>query len=293
MKINTKELRILLCVPETAGDVLIATGVVVALKQKFPNSTIYFATKPEYFGILEGFPLINGIIEYNESMLNYRNFETWGCQQNLFDIVYCPCIVTQKIPSWIHGGHGEYLGDVYANQCNVPKCLDPWIRVDDVSRFHLPDKFITVHSQTRQDPKNYGYMQKAIDGIKNIPIVQIGGGNDNKLNNITMDLRGQTTPQELAGIFKKASMHLGLDSFPMHIAIAMKCPIVAMFGGTYMKQGLHPKHKGKVYGLETQDRGPCVTSCHLIECTAKTMGIDNCINNIPVEDVLDVVREVL
>jgi ADP-heptose:LPS heptosyltransferase/glycosyltransferase involved in cell wall biosynthesis len=291
--VDNEILRILFAMPETAGDIFISTGVCAALKNKFPNSTIYFATKPEYYQILEGCPHIDGVIEYTEAMLNYRNFETWGNTQHLFDIVYNPNIITQKIPHWIHRGKGPYLGDAYAHMCNVAECLDPYIRVDDVSRLNLPEKFITIHSQTRQDPKDYDYMQKIIDNIKDIPIVQIGGSNDNKLNNIALDLRGQTTPQELAGVFKRAMMHIGLDSFPMHVAVAMETPIVAMFGGTYMKQGLHPRHKGKIFGLETQDRGPCVTSCHLVECLAKQIGIDKCINNIPVEDVLDAVREIV
>ncbi len=290
---NDKVNRILFCLSETAGDVFIATGVVKGLHKKFPNAKIYFATKPQYYNILNGNPDITAVVPYDETMINYRNFETWGPQKNPFDIVYCPFIVTQRIPHWIHGGHGEYLGDVYAHLCDLPSCDEQYIRLDDVSDLNLPDKFITIHAQTRQDPKDYDYMQHIINNIYDIPIVQIGGRDDKKLDGITLDLRGRTTPQTLASVFSKAKLHIGLDSFPLHIALHVNCPVVAMFGGTYMKQGTRPDRKELLYGIETPNRGPCPTSCHLVECAAKKMGFDKCINNIPVDMVLDEIRKVI
>lgn len=276
--------RILYCMPETAGDVFISTGVVKSLKEKFPEASIYFATQKKFFNILEGNPDIKAVLEYNDAMLNYRNFETWGPQERPFDQVFCPFIVTQRIPHWIHGGHGEYLGDVYAHMCCLNSCGEKFIMQSPVDG--LPEEYITVHSQTRQDPKDYDHMQKVVNSIHDIAIVQIGGKNDKKLDSVTLDLRGRTTPQQLAYVLRGAELHLGLDSFPMHIALHVGTPVVAMFGGTYMKQGTCPRRKNLLHGIETQDRGLCPTSCHLIECEARKIGLDKCINNIPAEDVV-------
>ncbi len=286
MNPNEEVKRILYCMPETAGDVFLSTGVVMALHKKYPNAKIYFATKKEYFNILEKNPLITKVIEYNEMMLNYRYLETWGPQKNPFDIVYCPFIVTQRIPHWIHNGYGEFLGVTYAQMCGV-KFDELFIYLDnDLAKFNLPPEFITIHSQTRQDPKDYDYMQQIADRITGIPLVQIGGPKDKKLNGIVLDLRGKTTPQQLAAIFFKAKIHIGLDSFPMHVAAHVGCPCVILFGGTYAKQGVNPRRASLIHAIETDERGPCVTSCHLIECEAKKIGWWKCINNIAVDDVI-------
>jgi len=281
--------RILYCMPETNGDIFISTGVIDSLHKKFPNALIYFATQPQYFDILKEHPYITAVVEYHESMLNYRSFETWGPQKNPFDMVFCPFIVTQRIPHWIHGGHGEYLGDVYAHLCDV-EYGEQWIEIDEGK---VPEgAYVTIHAQTLQDPKDYDHMQKVVDRIKNIQKVQIGGMENKKLENIDLDLRGQTTPQELAGVLKNAKLHIGLDSFPVHVASYVNVPSVILFGGTYAKQGINPK-QNNIVAIETKNRGLCTTSCHLIECEAKRAGFDKCINNIPLEEVLTAIERQL
>jgi len=290
---NEQVKRILYCQPETAGDILISTGVISSIAAKFPNAKIYFATKKEFFSILKDNPHITALLEYDETMLNYRSLEKWGMHNNPFDIVYCPFIVTQKIPHWIHSGNGEFLGTVYADMCNVD-FGEQFIAIDNnLDSFGLPSEFITVQSQTRQDPKDYDYMQNVIDRIMNIDIVQIGGASDKKLSGKIIDLRGKTTPQQLAGILFRSKLHIGLDSFPMHIASHVGCPVVAMFGGTYAKQGSNPLRAGLIHAIETQDRGPCVTSCHLSECEAKRFGFNKCINNISPLTVLEKVGSMI
>ncbi|WP_192456407.1 putative lipopolysaccharide heptosyltransferase III [Musicola keenii] len=45
-----------------------------------------------------------------------------------------------------------------------------------------------------------------------------------------LDLAGQLSLKELAGLIGKAQLLLGVDSVPMHIASAMQTPVVALFG---------------------------------------------------------------
>jgi hypothetical protein len=226
-------------------------------------------------------------------MVNYRVFEKWGpAGDNLFDIVYNPYIVTQKIPHWIHNGHGPWLGQAYANLCNV-EFGEMFLAEDDSLLVDLPDEYMTVHGTTRTDPKDYDFFEEVLEKI-NFPIVQIGGETDKKLSKDgVIDLRGKTTPQQLASILRKSKLHFGGDSFPMHVAGHVGTKTVALFGGTYAKQGFCPKYAPHVQAIETQDRGPCNTSCHLLECEAKKNGFDKCINNIPIEQVIDAITNVL
>ncbi len=41
---------------------------------------------------------------------------------------------------------------------------------------------------------------------------------------------GSTTPRELAGILRSCALFIGNDSFPMHLAVALGVPVVAVFG---------------------------------------------------------------
>lgn len=285
--------KILYAMPETNGDILISTGVIDGIKDAWPEADIYVATQKQYFGILDGNPQIAGLIEYHDSMLNYRTFEKWGPQgDNIFDIVFNPYIITQKIPHWIHNGHGPWLGQAYANLCNV-KFGKMFLNED--SGNDLPEKYITVQSQTRTGPKDWDYFDELIAKIKDITIIQIGSKKDKLISKSEnfIDLRGTTSPQQLHSIIKGAQMHLGGDSFPMHVAGLAGTPAVILFGGTYRQQGYNPTYAPHIRTIETEDRGPCGTSCHLLECEAQKKGYDKCINNITVEKVLQEIREIL
>ena len=289
--------RILVAQPETAGDILIMTGVIDGLKKKYPEAAIYVATQPQFFNILDGNPQVKKVLEYHESMLNYRAYESFAMYEGIFHMLFNPYIITQRIPHWIHGGHGEWLGRCYADMCHV-EYGNQWIGMDDSIYEKYPQlkeqDYITVHSQSRQDPKDYDYVEDAVKRIKNKLIVQVGGSRDKKLDipNV-LDLRGQTTPQQLASVLAFADMHFGMDSFPMHVAVLMQTPTVALFGGTYAKQGTNPKTAQFLHAIETQDRGPCVTSCHLSECEAKKRGFEKCINHITVDHVVEKIGEVI
>lgn len=287
-----KKLKILYICPETFGDVLISTGVVNSIKKKYPNSKIFFATQKKHFPILEGNKDIAGVIDYHQSMDNYRFMENWGpVGTNPFDISYKPYIITQRIPDWIKGGYGPWLGQAYANMCDVP-FGEMFLEEDDSISKDLPEEYITVQSQTRTDPKDWDHWENVLEKIKDIPIVHVGAAEDKEIK-CNIDLRGKTTIQQVASIVKKSKLHLGGDSFLMHIAGLKGTPSVIVFGGTYKKQGYAPSYSPHVRAIETQDRGLCHTSCHLLECESKKHGLDKCINNIPVEQVLHECSQIL
>ena len=75
--------------------------------------------------------------------MNYRAFETWGPQKGIFDIVFNPYIVTQRIPHWIHNGHGPWLGQAYANLCNVE--FGQMQLAEDDSILKEPEPVVKVH----------------------------------------------------------------------------------------------------------------------------------------------------
>ena len=81
----------------------------------------------------------------------------------------------------------------------------------------------------------------------------------------------------------------------MHVAITVGTYVIGMFGGTHAQKVINPKDKdlGLMTIFEPYDRLFCSTACNLIECAMKERGLDKCINNIRVDDILDAISNVL
>ena len=61
-------------------------------------------------------------------------------------------------------------------------------------------------------------------------VIQLGSANDPMLAG-AMDLRGRTTVRESAAILAQALVFIGLVGFPMHLARAVDCRSVILYGG--------------------------------------------------------------
>ncbi len=75
--------------------------------------------------------------------------------------------------------------------------------------------------------------------INSVDFVFTGAPEDRKLfegvysyNNTVVDLVGQTTLEELSWVMAKADLYVGPDSGPMHLALGLNIPVVALFGAT-------------------------------------------------------------
>jgi hypothetical protein len=66
--------------------------------------------------------------------------------------------------------------------------------------------------------------------IKSHPVVQVGSPDDPPVPH-THDLRGRTSLRQLAALFFHCRMYVGLEGMPMHMARAVDCPSVIVYGG--------------------------------------------------------------
>lgn len=72
-------------------------------------------------------------------------------------------------------------------------------------------------------------------------IYHAGTTEDDLLQETQMvDLRGKTSLIELAGVFKHAKVCISVDAGPMHIAVAVGCPTIALFGNDEAGYGASP-----------------------------------------------------
>jgi 3-deoxy-D-manno-octulosonic-acid transferase/heptosyltransferase-1 len=105
------------------------------------------------------------------------------------------------------------------------------------------------------------------------------GGDSVKIINLT----GKTNLMELAGVFSLSDLVLSPDTGPMHLAAAVKAPLIALFGPTA------PWRTGP-YGNDPKiiRKGLPCSPCFKKKC--QTM---ECMNSISVEEVLDAVEKKL
>jgi ADP-heptose:LPS heptosyltransferase len=78
-----------------------------------------------------------------------------------------------------------------------------------------------------------------------------------------VDLRGRTSPIELAGAMKQARACVSVDSGPMHVAAAVGCPTIAIFGNDAEGIGASPLELWlpRVENVERTVSGERCTAC--------------------------------
>ncbi|MBE0535808.1 MAG: glycosyltransferase family 9 protein [Phycisphaerae bacterium] len=101
-----------------------------------------------------------------------------------------------------------------------------------------------------------------------------------------VDLRGKLTLAETAWILKKASLAVGNDCGPMHIACAVQTPAITIFGPTCAIKNA-PWNKG-VALITPAECGPCQYDARLETCSDP-----RCLNEITPQMVMAKMTEIL
>ena len=94
--------RIVYVMPESAVDVFLSTSLLKSIKEKYPEYNLYFATKPEYFVIVEGNEYIHKTIPYSASFDNTLTLEGVGQAKGHFEIAFTPYLTTQRLNNYVH-----------------------------------------------------------------------------------------------------------------------------------------------------------------------------------------------
>lgn len=101
------------------------------------------------------------------------------------------------------------------------------------------DNYITFHTNDKKSPaRHYDHWNLAFDILKpfleknNIDIIQVGSAEDPPNKNCNFFTLGSSFKQ-MSYIIKKAKLHLGIDSLPVHIASSYNIPIVGLYSNLY------------------------------------------------------------
>lgn len=94
--------RLLVVMPESAGDIFMLTSTFESIKNRYPDYKFYIATKPEFKDVLNGNPYVDKWIPYHPIMDSLIALEGSRNVEGPFNIAYLPFVHTQRLLTYLH-----------------------------------------------------------------------------------------------------------------------------------------------------------------------------------------------
>lgn len=104
---NNQKTKILFCLPESAGDILLSTSLLSSLHDMYNPCDVYYACKEQFHPILKNNPYIYKTIPYMTIMENQILMEGTGDWPGLFDLSFMVSIFTQRYLNYLNNGLGK------------------------------------------------------------------------------------------------------------------------------------------------------------------------------------------
>ncbi len=165
----------------------------------------------------------------------------------------------------------EKLDGRYAEHQLTIQCIGPNSNSAMLNKLWYIDRYQTVVEKVKAE----------LGG--NIEIIQIGGTSDPLLKGVK-DLRGKTSVRNAAAILSQSVCFLGTVGFLMHLARAVECPSVIIYGGRE-----HSWQSGYTCNENLNSFIDCAPCWKWNDCNHNR----KCMDSITPEGVLKAIRKVL
>ncbi|MBI4839173.1 MAG: glycosyltransferase family 9 protein, partial [Nitrospirae bacterium] len=174
-------------------------------------------------------------------------------------------------------------------------------KIKEIMESHgISRPFITVHPGARHPlrrwlTERYAELYDSLIEKYNMPLVILGSPGETGLaENIIgtmkhkpISLAGKLSLRELAGVLAESLLFICNNSGPLHIAAAMKTPVVVLHGPS---KSYWDAPYGNISRIVEKDF-PCRDNCDETSCLNKRFHA--CINDITVEEVLSAADDIL
>ena len=252
------------------GDIVLTTPVIRALNQQL-KAKIDFLTKPQYVSLLEGNTYINRIFSLNDKVdflqknkYDYvvdlqNNLRSWKIRNKIqtksfvfnkkslmrYLLIYFGIDLLKN-----HVVDRYFATVASLNVVNDNQGLDFNVSSSIKPEFNTSQSYIAWCIGGTHNPKKLSAKQitQVVSKLK-IPVVLLGGNNDldiaeEIINNVecksVYNFCGKLSVQESSYLIKKSKMLLTNDTGMMHIASALKMPIISFWGCTKPSLGFTP-----------------------------------------------------
>ena len=302
------------------GDIVLTTPVIRALNQQL-KAKIDFLTKPQYVSLLEGNTYINRIFSLNDKVdflqknkYDYvvdlqNNLRSWKIRNKIQTKSFVFNKKSLRRYLLIYFGIDllknhvvdRYFATVASlNVVNDNQGLDFNVSSSVKPEFNTSQSYIAWCIGGTHNPKKLSAKQitQVVTKLK-IPVVLLGGNNDldiaeEIINNVecksVYNFCGKLSVQESSYLIKKSKMLLTNDTGMMHIASALKMPIISFWGCTKPSLGFTPymTDPSSIKIISKRSSKPC--SKHGRHCK---YGKNGCIKEIDPQLIYDSVLSLL
>jgi ADP-heptose:LPS heptosyltransferase len=264
------------------GDNLLCTAILRELHQRKQFGVWMMSDYPELFAGMN----VERVVPANDK---YKNFiRVW--RPNLPSLMYAPLdSPDQDVPPRRHiiaefcaraGIVGSIALRPYLKLTSAEIAQESWARGRVVIQSSgLGAKYPMLN-------KEWAVMrfQQVVDALcVDFDFVQLGSQNDPGLQ-LVKDLRGITSIRQSAAILHNARLYIGNVGFLMHLARAVECPGVIVYGGREA-----PWQSGYICNVNLYTALPCAPCWRWNKCDFGR----KCMTDIKADDVVRNVRELL
>ncbi len=274
------------------GDDLLCTAVLRELRQRGRNRLLMISDHPELFAgnpDADVRPLWHRHSSYNSTVAICRRYaRLWGAEFRQPEYAPPTGIDRRKVPARhviaemcaAAGIGGSVAIMPYLALTEAEKSAGAWAR----ERLVIQSSGLAARHPAKNKEWFPARFQAVIDALSGeFEFVQLGSSTDPLLRQ-ARDLRGGTRIRDAAAILYHARLFVGLEGFLMHLARAVECPAVIVFGGR-----VAPWQLGYTCNINLYSEVPCAPCW-------RTSGCDfdrRCMNEIAVADVVAAIRQML
>ena len=310
------------------GDAVLSTAVIQPLRSHFQNSYITFLVGPSAFDLLANDPQLDTVLIYDNrgehaglkrriKLIKTLRREKFDLVVNLRDSFTARCIGAEH---WglARGDRNRHAVIRYLEVLNKQGVdttdAHPHLQLTETEqaaarRFFAEagvtsERFlIGIHPGGNWiyklwNAEKYAQLATALSKEKNASILLFAGPNERKLQSQvagkmdTLPILVKTENlREVAALIAACDVYIGNDTGPMHIAAAVRTPVIALFGSTnHIRSGPYgEKHTVVQSGMEL-GCNPCHPGRYPGGCGAGSCAV---IDGITVEQVLDAVIDMV
>lgn len=257
-------------------DVLIAAAIAPALKNKYPNCKVIFATNHDK--ILHNNPWIDKVVE--------------ECSERHFNLICDLDMVYECKPDTSIITNFANVANVNVNECKM------FIH-KEVPNIELPETYVVIHAgKTMWVGKNWSSLKfdevSKLLNKENIKMICVGDKNDHKVEYCDLDLRGKLSVHELSHVIDNCKMYIGIESFEMYVSQVFKKPGVCFFGSIKPETKLIDPNMIPVFadgikclGCHHRKPRPCILT------SVCEVGVEECINGVSTERMMKYINKIL
>ena len=204
------------------GDVLLCSAIVRSLVKRDPGCTIYFET--EYPELFECHPNV----KQSSSSINGQSANSHYSlhQRNAYELS------TRHLIDAFAEGAGFSQGECgHTTEFYFPLGDLLWAgRVLPVKKYVVISPGPGQHLGRNWAPTRWQFIIDYLEYLGFVTVL-VGTEKDYRLR-CNVDYRGQTSYFRLGAVISQAKLFIGIDSFPAHVAGAVKTPRLVLFGIT-------------------------------------------------------------